>query len=251
MLAIALGALTSSCLGGDHIGSPSTDCRAATIRAGGPKGRNARVQRVGQIPTRLPTSRRVVALTFDAGGNAGGAAKIFAALRQTGAEATFFMTGRWAEGYPGWARRIAARYPIADHTCDHRDLTGLSRFQIEREIVTGARSIRRVTGRPPSPLFRFPYGAGSPAPLGIANRLGYTAVGWTVDSLGWEGTSRGRTRNTVIERALGHLEPGEIILMHTGANPDDHSTLDADALPTIIGTMRRRGYTFVTLSAYL
>src|SRR6202012_4689753 len=73
----------------------------------------------GQIPTRLPTAQRVVALTFDAGADNAGAPKILATLARPGATATFFMTGRWVELYPQWAKRIAARYPIANHTFNH------------------------------------------------------------------------------------------------------------------------------------
>jgi hypothetical protein len=47
--------------------------------------------------------------------------------------------------------------------------------------------------------------------------------------------------------ALAGLRPGEIILMHAGANPTDDSTLDAHALPTIISRIRQRGYKFVAL----
>ena len=39
--------------------------------------------------------------------------------------------------------------------------------------------------------------------------------------------------------------------MHVGANPTDHSTLDAGALPRIIGAIRARGYRFVTVPPYL
>ena len=39
--------------------------------------------------------------------------------------------------------------------------------------------------------------------------------------------------------------------MHVGANPYDHSTLDADALPRVIAAVRRHGYSFVTLDALL
>jgi peptidoglycan/xylan/chitin deacetylase (PgdA/CDA1 family) len=46
-------------------------------------------------------------------------------------------------------------------------------------------------------------------------------------------------------------QPGEIVLMHLGSNPDDASTLDADALPTIIAELRAHGYRFVTLDALL
>jgi len=37
--------------------------------------------------------------------------------------------------------------------------------------------------------------------------------------------------------------------MHVGSNPDDHSTLDAEALTAIIAGYRAKGYSFVTLEA--
>lgn len=216
-----------------------------------PAPRPAHRTLVGQIVDRLPTRRRVVALTFDAGASDAGAPKILAALRATGAEGTFFLTGRWAEHYPQWARRIAARYPIGNHTFDHTDLVRSSLSAGRREILMASAVIARTTRRPPTRLFRFPYGSSSASTLRIANRLGYTAVGWTVDTLGWQGTSAGQSVESVITRALAHLEPGEIILMHVGSNPTDGSTLDADALATLIREIRLRGYTFVKLTQYL
>jgi peptidoglycan/xylan/chitin deacetylase (PgdA/CDA1 family) len=205
---------------------------------------------VGRIPERIPTNQRVVALTFDAGADDGGAPKILAALARGRATATFFMTGRWAELYPQWARRIAARYPIANHTYNHLDLLGLGLPEVKSEVLMAAAAIQRATGRPPVQLFRFPYGSSDASRLALVNHLGYTVLGWTVDTLGWEGTSMEQSVASVTSRALAHLEPGEIILMHTGANPNDHSTLDADALPGIIRAIRARGYRFVTLNEY-
>jgi peptidoglycan/xylan/chitin deacetylase (PgdA/CDA1 family) len=205
---------------------------------------------VGQIPDRLPTMRRVVALTFDAGADNAGAPKILTALANAGVTATFFMTGRWAELYPQWARRIAARYPIGNHTFDHQDLLSLTPQAVRRELLMARAAIEQATGYPPLALFRFPYGSSSATTLTLVNRLGYTAVGWTVDTLGWEGTSMGQSLASVASRALAQLEPGEIILMHVGANPHDHSTLDADALPGIIKAIQARGYQFVTLNEY-
>jgi peptidoglycan/xylan/chitin deacetylase (PgdA/CDA1 family) len=192
----------------------------------------------------------VVALTFDAGADDAGAPKILAALAEAGATATFFMTGRWAQLYPRWARRIAARYPIANHTFNHPDLLSLSQQEVKSEVLRAGAAIRRATGRPPVPLFRFPYGSSDASTLALVNHLGYTVLGWTVDTLGWEGTSMEQSVASVTSRALAHLEPGEIILMHVGANPDDDSTLDADALPGIIKAIRAHGYRFVTLNEY-
>jgi peptidoglycan/xylan/chitin deacetylase (PgdA/CDA1 family) len=203
----------------------------------------------GQIVTRLPTSSRVVALTFDAGANNAGASKILATLQDTGVPATFFMTGRWAELYPSWARRIAARYPIGNHTFDHTDLLKLSPDAVRAEILTAQEAIRRAVGHAPIQLFRFPYGSSSAETLRLVNELGYTAVGWTADTLGWEGTIGGQTVPSVIDHAMSQLQPGEIVLMNVGSNPTDRTTLDADALRTIINQVRARGYDFVTLSA--
>jgi peptidoglycan/xylan/chitin deacetylase (PgdA/CDA1 family) len=215
-----------------------------------PRAARAHPVLFGQIPDRLPTKRHVVALTFDAGADNAGAPKILPVLARTGVPATFFMTGRWAELYPRWARRIAARYPIGNHTFDHQDLLRLSLQSVRSELLMAKAAIKHATGRPPTPLFRFPYGSSNASTLAVVNRLGYTAVGWTVDTLGWEGTSLGQSVDSVTSRALTHLQPGEIILMHVGANPDDHSTLDADALPRIIDAIRAHGYGFAALTRY-
>jgi peptidoglycan/xylan/chitin deacetylase (PgdA/CDA1 family) len=225
-----------------------TQCRSGHKTFRFMEGRVHRLIR-GQIPDRLPTRQRVVALTFDAGANDAGAPKILSALASARATGTFFMTGRWAQLYPGYARRIAARYPIANHTFNHRDLTTLSLPEVKSEVLGAASAIDKATGRPPIRLFRFPYGSNNGATLQVVNNLGYTAVGWTVDTLGWEGTAMGQSVGSVTSRALAHLEPGEVILMHVGSAPDN-STLDADALPGIIRAIRAHGYHFVTLNQY-
>ncbi len=204
----------------------------------------------GQIPDRLPTRQRVVALTFDAGANDAGAPKILPVLARDRVTGTFFMTGRWSQLYPGYASQIAARYPIANHTFDHRDVLGLTLPAVRNEVLSASSSIDKATGRPPIRLFRFPYGSSNGATLGVVNNTGYTAVGWTVDTLGWEGTVMGQSVASVTSRALAHLQPGEIILMHVGSVAADNSTLDADALPGIIRAIRARGYHFVTLNQY-
>ena len=86
--------------------------------------------------------------------------------------------------------------------------------------------------------------------LGDVNGLGYVAVRWTVDSLGWEGTSGCQTVQKVTDRVLAAAQPGQDAVVLLGSNPDDGTTLDAAAaLPAIITGLRARGYSFVTLQA--
>ena len=69
------------------------------------------------------------------------------------------------------------------------------------------------------------------------------------DGVDWQETSGGRSVDSVVQRVLGAATPGEIVLMHVGSNPTDHSTLDADALPRVVSGLRAAGYGFVTLDA--
>ena len=204
----------------------------------------------GKDWTVIPTARRVVALTFDAGANADAVPAILATLRRESVPATFFLTGNFVRDFPAAARSIAAAgFRIGDHTISHPYLTELSDAAVRQEILGGARQISSVTGKDPAPLFRFPFGDADARTIAVANQAGYVPVRWTVDTLGWEGTAGHITASVVVSRVLGAARPGEIVLMHVGSNPDDHTTLDADALPRVISGLRAQGYSFVTLDA--
>lgn len=196
----------------------------------------------------LPTSRRVIALTFDGGASADAVDSITATLRAAGVPATFFLTGDFVATYPALARRLAAAYPIGNHTQTHPDLTTLASTRVVDEIRAGATSITRVTGADTHPFFRFPFGARDARTIALVNDECYVAFRWTVDSLGWKGTSGGMSTGAVRDRVVAALRPGAIVLMHVGANPDDGTTLDAAALPAVIAEAKARGYGFVTLA---
>jgi peptidoglycan/xylan/chitin deacetylase (PgdA/CDA1 family) len=204
----------------------------------------------GKDWTAIPTTRRVVALTFDAGANADAVPSILATLRRENATATFFLTGNFVRDYPAAARSIAAAgFRIGNHTISHPHLTQLSDAAVRQEVLGGARQISSVTGKDPAPLFRFPFGDSDARTITLANQAGYVPVRWTVDTLGWEGTAREVTASVVVSRVLGAARPGEIVLMHVGSNPDDHTMFDADALPAVISGLRALSYSFVTLDA--
>lgn len=200
---------------------------------------------------RIPTTRRVVALTFDAGANADGVSSILGTLGAEGVPATFFLTGDFVNQFPAAARQIAAAERVGNHSMDHPYFTDLSGTQITSELTRARQAIAAVTGADPRPWFRFPYGDRNSATIAAVNAAGYVPVRWTVDTLGWKGTSGGITAQIVRDRVLNALQPGEIVLMHCGSNPTDHTTLDAAALGGIIDTLKAEGYGFVSLDALL
>ena len=198
---------------------------------------------------RLPTGAHVVALTFDAGGNDVGAMRLLRTLRRAHVKATFFPTGRFVRLYPVLARRIGAHFAVGNHTYSHPNLTGLPSALVRREIRRGAFWIRAKTGRDPQPLFRFPYGARDSRTIAIARSLGYADVYWSTDTWGWMGRPE-QSRAGIVRRVLARVRPGEIVLMHVGSSRDG-STLDTDALPTVVHDLRARGYRFVTLRRWV
>ena len=204
----------------------------------------------GQNWTVIPTNAKVVALTFDAGANADGMQSILGTLAKYHVTATFMLTGNFVRDFPAQSKAIAAAgYRIGDHLVSHPYFTKLTDAQIRDQVLSAQSQIRSVTGADPWPWFRFPYGDYNQHAISVVNGTGFVPVGWTVDTLGWEGTSGGITAQTALNRVLGSLRPGEIVLMHCGSNPDDHSTLDANALPAVIQALQARGYSLVTLDA--
>lgn len=199
------------------------------------------------------SGRKEVALTFDAGADAGYAAQILDLLKQKGIKATFGVAGKWVEQNPVLARRMAAEgHMLINHTYDHQSFTGrstgavpLTSAQRIDEILHAEQVIRDTTGAETAPYFRFPYGDGNVDQQSLTDvaTAGYTHnVGWTCDSMGWAGWSV----DSIVQRC-GHAlaAPGEIILQHVGFKNDYL------ALPGLIQALSDQGYTFVTIDQLL
>lgn len=201
----------------------------------------------GRVVTRLPTTRKVVALTFDGGAGAQGARSVLATLAAQHVPATFFLTGQFVADNPAVVAAIPAGDVVGNHTMTHPHLPTLSTAGATREVTTAGQRIGAAIGHSPRPWFRFPYGEYDARTLQLVNSLGYGAIGWTIDSRGWLGRSAGSAAD-IVTRVRAALRPGAIVLMHLGANPDDGTTYDADALPGVIAAARAAGYSFVTVA---
>jgi peptidoglycan/xylan/chitin deacetylase (PgdA/CDA1 family) len=198
------------------------------------------------------TPRKVVALTFDGGASDAAVDSILGTLGRLDVPATFFVTGQFARAYPDSVRAMAeAGHPVGNHSDTHPSFPDSTNAQIRSELARADASISALTGEATAPLFRFPFGDRTPLDIEVVNDAGYIPFRWSADTLGWQGTDAGITTATVRDRVLDTLRPGHIVLMHVGAHPSDGSTLDADALPDLVGDLRDRGYDFVTIPEML
>lgn len=191
--------------------------------------------------------KKLIALTFDGGGNNDSAERIIEVLSRDSIQSSFFLTGQFMDKFPETVEAIKdSGAEIANHTYSHKDLTSLSVDEAEKEI-SQMKEVAQKYNLTLSPFFRFPYGARDKESIALVNDLGYVSVRWTVDSLGWQGKIKNHDAKFVADRVVGKASPGAIVLMHLGS-AQDKSTLDADALIEIIATLKNAGYQFVTLS---
>lgn len=204
----------------------------------------------GQEISRIKTAEKKIALTFDAGANADGVDKVLSILDENNIRGTFFLTGKFIEKYPEKVKAlIASGGDIGNHTYDHKYLTQLTPDQIREEIEKAEGALSDLAPETKfKPFLRPPYGSRTQTTKDAISDNGYISIQWTVDSLGWKGTSGGQSKETVRDKVLKNSAPGAIIMMHLGSNPDDKTHLDSEALPEIIGRLRADGYEFVTLS---
>jgi peptidoglycan/xylan/chitin deacetylase (PgdA/CDA1 family) len=189
---------------------------------------------------------REIALTFD-DGPWYQTPSFVSLLARYDVPATFFEIGdqiaEYGERGAIERRMLADGDMIGDHTWSHPDVAGAGVFARD-QILEAAAAIRRATHGFEPCLFRAPYGDVSPALLREALALGFTTIQWDIDPRDWSLPGVSEIESDVIQDA----HPGAIVEMHDGGG-DRSETLDA--LPTIIRALRRRGYTFVTVTRLL
>jgi peptidoglycan/xylan/chitin deacetylase (PgdA/CDA1 family) len=189
------------------------------------------------LDTNGPRDRRVVALTFDDGPSAYTPA-FLDVLRSKHVEATFFEIGQEMPGREETMRRILREgSEIGNHTMHHAAFPGYAEIAGASSLVESATHFRPC-------LFRPPGGGVDSAVTGTAGALGMRTVTWDVDPSDWSNPGSG----TVYGRVVEGVQPGSIVVMHDGGG-DRGGTLAA--LPSIIDTLRARGYGFATVSELL
>jgi peptidoglycan/xylan/chitin deacetylase (PgdA/CDA1 family) len=230
---------------------PPTPVTSAPRPARPAAGRRAAQGVPARDVTRGVTSRRAVALTFDAGADRGYAELILDVLRDEGVRATFGMTGAWAERNPDLVQRMTAEgHRLMNHSWDHSSFTGVStkrrpltQEQRWAQLDRTEALLVELTGQSTLPLFRAPYGDTDAGVLRDIGARGYEVnVLWTVDSRGWMGYSA----SAIVQRCLALAAPGAIYVMHVGA-----AAQDGPALRAVIAGLRAAGYSFETVDEIL
>jgi peptidoglycan/xylan/chitin deacetylase (PgdA/CDA1 family) len=206
-----------------------------------------------QVLSRVTTTERKVALTFDMGGRLTPAMDIIERLIVDRVCATIFPTGDSIATTQGAAvmARVADHpflFAVGNHTqnhCNLRDGGGPSGCptspptaeRIASELQTAETAIRAATGMEPRPDWRPPYGAHDSRVRAAAAAAGYTkTIMWDVDTIDWRAVADGGpTAASMTTKVIANARAGSIVLMHLGG----WNTFDA--LPSMVMRLRSNG----------
>lgn len=182
---------------------------------------------------------KCVALTLD-DGPAPGTAKLLDLFAARNVTATFFVLGENAAAHPALVRRMAREgHEVGNHSWTHPEFWYLSKRLIRKELTKTNTTLARLGVS--TALVRPPYGEWDADVAGATRALGMQTVLWDVDPQDW----KDRNPQTVARRVLRGVKPGSIVLTH------DTIASTRKAYPAIISGLRKRGYTFVTVSELL
>ena len=194
------------------------------------------------VISEVPTTQKVISLTFDDGPHDKTTPDILAVLKSKNVKATFFIVGERTGKRPELVKQIALDgHEIGNHSYSHPNLTRLTAGKINEELAKSEELLHNITPHPF--LFRPPGGQYNNTVMQIAKEKGYLIILWSVDPEDWTHRSAGKITDVVLK----NIKPGGIILLHDGIYPSS----TPEALGYIIDSLKDRGYEFVTVSSLL
>lgn len=196
----------------------------------------------GRAVKAVPTSHKVIALTFDDGPHPQTTGPLLAVLAGKKARATFFLLGENAVKYPELVKDIAAAgQEIASHGYRHEFPNKQPREELFADLTRLETLLAAVDVRPA--LFRPPGGGYNDLLVADLAARGYATILWSVDPRDWERRSAAGIVADVVRSAA----PGAIVLLHEG----DCAANTPAAVAAIIDSLQAKGYEFVTVSQLL
>ena len=196
------------------------------------------------VPT-YPPGAKLVALTFDDGPGKNTTPRLLDELKKRQAKATFFVVGTNAERYPDILKRMDAEgHVIGSHTWSHKNLTKVSKAELEDQLQRCSDAIEKAVGHGPA-LLRPPGGSYDNRLLAYCREIGLPLANWSVDTRDWQTRSSSAVLAAAFQEGKYGIRDGAIVLMH------DVYESTVDAAVEIMDRLTQEGYIMVTVPELL
>mgnify|MGYP002734806592 FL=1 len=180
----------------------------------------------------------LIALSFDDGPNNVTTPQVLDILEEFQVPASFFVIGQNINDDTAkqMTRAISLGCEIQNHSFTHGFMTKMSKEEIEEEIRKTDEIIEKYTGTRPW-MFRPPFIDVNQA---MHETIGHTFI-CGVGCFDWEPQRSAQERYDIL---MASLKDGDIVLLHDMTGNDN----TVEALRMLIPEMKKKGYTFVTVT---
>jgi peptidoglycan/xylan/chitin deacetylase (PgdA/CDA1 family) len=185
---------------------------------------------------KIPTSEKVIYLTFDDGPIPEVTPWVVDQLEQYNAKATFFCVGDNVRKYP----EIFSMLKDNGHTVGNHTFNHLNGWQTEN--VAYFHNVRHCARLVETDLFRPPYGKLTNKQVQFLQRH-YRIVMWDVLSGDFDPKI---TRDQCLSNVKNHAEPGSVVVFHDNIKSFDKLEY---VLPKVLAHFSEKGYQFEALVA--
>ncbi|KAG9297480.1 hypothetical protein G9A89_020882 [Geosiphon pyriformis] len=175
--------------------------------------------------------------------------KVLDTLEEAGVKATFFINGNNWNCIYNYAsvliRAYKSGHQIALHSWSHPDMRQITAAEIKYQVLYLEDALRKILRVVPR-YFRLPYGRGSQSDLVLKTlgQIGYTVIGWDVDSGDANGFSNQKQKD-VFRTAVLKGKP-YISLRH-----DVKRTTSEIVVPYAVNLIKEAGYKIMLIAACL
>ncbi|WP_404450906.1 polysaccharide deacetylase family sporulation protein PdaB [Virgibacillus necropolis] len=181
-----------------------------------------------------------IALTFNI---SWGEKKVFDILKQLenhDVQATFFVSGEWAERHPDILEKIKENnHELGMLGYRYKSYLEQEIDKVKKDILY-AKEIFKKLGYEKITLMRAPSGHINKEIIKLAEEQGLKVVHWRVDADDWENPGTQKIVDTIMKETSN----GDVILLHAS----DSVKQTAKALETILPGLKEKGFQFVSVS---
>ncbi|WP_096271348.1 polysaccharide deacetylase family sporulation protein PdaB [Paucisalibacillus globulus] len=181
-----------------------------------------------------------IALTFNISWGEKKVHDILKQLEQHQVQATFFVSGEWAEKHPDILKKISeGKHEVGMLGYRYKSYLDQEIDQVRKDLRY-AKEIFGKLGYKDMELVRAPHGHFNDEIIKLAEDMGHKVIHWNINPNDWQnpGTQK------IVDHVMSETNNGDIILLHAS----DSVKQTAESLKTILPGLKNKGYKFVTVS---
>ncbi|MEN2769066.1 polysaccharide deacetylase family sporulation protein PdaB [Ornithinibacillus xuwenensis] len=181
-----------------------------------------------------------IALTFNISWGEQKVHDILKQLEQHQVQATFFVSGEWAEKHPEILKKISeSKHEIGMLGYRYKSYLEQEKEQVRKDLQY-AKEIFGKLGYKDLELVRAPHGHFNDEIIELAEGLGHKVIHWNVNPNDWQNPGT----QVIVDHVMSKTTNGDIILLHAS----DSVKQTTESLKTILPGLKNKGFKFVTVS---